>query len=723
MEDERNNTNFTSDLLKDLKDIDFKSEKSLRKWQLITKQYILNRHNVESHTGLLIYHEMGYGKTRIAVSIVHALGGERPLLGFMTKNLQSNFDKEINAFKAQTGDTTELNYNYVTINASNMFKKVKELTGGNLNGYTIIIDEAHDFFNSITNESATNNALNLYKAIIEAKDLIVIFLTGQVIVNDAFELVACFNMLNGYNYSKKDKFTLFPEDYSQFNSLFIEMKDGKSYLKNKEKFQDRITGLVSYYGNKILTKIGKDGIIKKDGFPDKYPIEVVKCEMSDYQFAAYEIEYIKEQQSNSMAGPGSSKSALEQLTNRKEHGKFTAQSKTRMAKPQNVGASYKPGTRQLSNFAYPSNSSEAASSSSSSTASSKSDRNTLSKELLTKDLKKYSNKYFTLIQNLKKNPEKLKLVYSFYVENGIKLLGQILKYNDWKEYKVNIVDGTVITKKDENDEEKTGGGENDIRTVIAMDKLAGKIKYGGMRSGRNKDILIKRGGSKNLTFALYLAEDPPEVRQAILRDFNSEKNKYGGLINVILISKAAAQGTDFKRIREIHITEPYWNYGLIEQIEARGVRLNSHIDMKPNERNVHSYIYLSTYKDHETTDIELWKKSLDKYNINNQFLDALIESSIECGMFNQNDEIHCRMCTPTNQQLYYNDIYIDINTDSRCKPIEEETIEAEEVIVDKEKYYFTRNPTIIYKYDKNLDNYRQLIETTAEYEKISNLIK
>ena len=717
MNDERNNTNFTTDLLRDIKSIDFESEKSLRKWQVITKEYIINRHKVENHTGLLIYHEMGYGKTRIAVSIIHALGKERPLIGLMTKNLQSNFDKEINAYKEQTGDNTELNYNYITINASNMFKKVKEITGGNLNGYTVIIDEAHDFFNSITNESTTNNALNLYKAILDAKDIIVIFLTGQVIVNDAFELVACFNMLNGYNYNKRDKHTLFPEEYSQFNNLFIEMKDGKSYLKNREKFQDRITGLVSYYGNKLLTKIGKDGIIKKDGFPDKYPIEVVSCEMSDYQFASYEIEYIKEQQTNNLAGPSSNKSALEQITKIKEHGKFSAKSKTRMAKPQNIGASYKPGTRQLSNFA---------------TIQKDFDK----KEALTKNLRTYSNKYYTLINNLNKNPERLKLVYSFYVENGIKLIAQILKLNGWNEYNVNVVDHTIITKKtNKQSEEITGGNiinEIDYDSIDKnMFKLAHKIQYGGMRSNRyggmgnskkNKTI-PKTEKVKGLTFALYLAEDPPEIRQSILKDFNSEENKYGKIINVILISKAAAQGTDFKRIREIHITEPYWNYGLIEQIEARGVRLNSHMDMKPDERNVKSYIYLSTYKDHDTTDIELWRKSLDKYSINNQFLDALIESSIECGMFNQNDDIKCRLCTPTNQPLYYNDVYVDINTESKCKPIEEETIEAEELIVDKIKYYFTKNPTIIYKYDSNLNNYRQLMETTAEYEKISSLIK
>ena len=125
MNGERNNTNFSLDLLNDLKDINADNDKNLKKWQIITRNYIMNRHAKEKHTGLLIFHEMGYGKTRIAVALLKAMGNSRPTLCFMTKNLQTNFDKGADDYKKAIDDNADIEYNFVTINSSNMFKKTR----------------------------------------------------------------------------------------------------------------------------------------------------------------------------------------------------------------------------------------------------------------------------------------------------------------------------------------------------------------------------------------------------------------------------------------------------------------------------------------------------------------------------------------------------------------------------------------------------------------------
>ena len=57
-------------------------------------------------------------------------------------------------------------------------------------------------------------------------------------------------------------------------------------------------------------------------------------------------------------------------------------------------------------------------------------------------------------------------------------------------------------------------------------------------------------------------------------------NKDGEKIKVILITKAAAEGLDFKNVRQIHIIDPWYNMNRIEQIIGRGVRTCSHKDLE-----------------------------------------------------------------------------------------------------------------------------------------------
>lgn len=68
-------------------------------------------------------------------------------------------------------------------------------------------------------------------------------------------------------------------------------------------------------------------------------------------------------------------------------------------------------------------------------------------------------------------------------------------------------------------------------------------------------------------------------------------NKDGSKVKVIIISKAASEGLDFKNIRQVHILEPWYNLNRIEQIIGRGVRNLSHCNLPFKERNVEIYMY------------------------------------------------------------------------------------------------------------------------------------
>jgi Helicase conserved C-terminal domain len=71
----------------------------------------------------------------------------------------------------------------------------------------------------------------------------------------------------------------------------------------------------------------------------------------------------------------------------------------------------------------------------------------------------------------------------------------------------------------------------------------------------------------------------------------NQNNKNGEIVKVILITKAAAEGLDFKNIRQVHIMDPWYNMNRIEQIIGRGVRNLSHCQLPFEDRNVEIYLH------------------------------------------------------------------------------------------------------------------------------------
>ena len=93
---------------------------------------------------------------------------------------------------------------------------------------------------------------------------------------------------------------------------------------------------------------------------------------------------------------------------------------------------------------------------------------------------------------------------------------------------------------------------------------------------------------------------------ADIKHLTNPENKYGKNIKVVLLSKAGAEGIDFKNIRQIHVLEPWFNMNRIEQIVGRGVRNLSHCQLPFQERNVEIYL-------HGTHDPESQEEAADLY--------------------------------------------------------------------------------------------------------------
>ena len=108
-------------------------------------------------------------------------------------------------------------------------------------------------------------------------------------------------------------------------------------------------------------------------------------------------------------------------------------------------------------------------------------------------------------------------------------------------------------------------------------------------------------------------------------------NNDGSQVKVILISKAASEGLDFKCIRQIHILEPWYNMNRIEQIIGRGVRNLSHCELPFEERNVEIYLHGTLLPNGiEPADLYVYRLAEKKTKQIGQVTRLLKETAVDC---------------------------------------------------------------------------------------------
>ena len=119
-----------------------------------------------------------------------------------------------------------------------------------------------------------------------------------------------------------------------------------------------------------------------------------------------------------------------------------------------------------------------------------------------------------------------------------------------------------------------------------------------------------------------------------LSDLNyvtNSDNKNGENVKVILITKAAAEGLDFKNIRQLHILEPWYNMNRPEQIIGRAVRNLSHCALPFEERNVEIYLHATqTTNKNETADLYIYRYAENKALEIGKITRILKEIAIDC---------------------------------------------------------------------------------------------
>ena len=137
--------------------------------------------------------------------------------------------------------------------------------------------------------------------------------------------------------------------------------------------------------------------------------------------------------------------------------------------------------------------------------------------------------------------------------------------------------------------------------------------------------------------------------------FNSYENRDGSKLKIILGTRSIMEGVSFKNVKQVHITDPWWNEARIEQILARAVRFCSHSELPSEEQYTDVYRHLSVlplvpdpelqemlvettksrnFKDFDrfSIDQKMTISAFKKFQINNEFEEILKETAIDCNL-------------------------------------------------------------------------------------------
>lgn len=112
--------------------------------------------------------------------------------------------------------------------------------------------------------------------------------------------------------------------------------------------------------------------------------------------------------------------------------------------------------------------------------------------------------------------------------------------------------------------------------------------------------LGKFGSDKTdkLKYFIWSSETKSKDKDGVLinrarNTFNSLQNADGSRLKVILGTRSVMEGVSFKNVKQVHITDPWWNESRIEQILARASRYCSHSNLPSDEQYVDIYRHYS----------------------------------------------------------------------------------------------------------------------------------
>lgn len=221
------------------------------------------------------------------------------------------------------------------------------------------------------------------------------------------------------------------------------------------------------------------------------------------------------------------------------------------------------------------------------------------------------------------NSKGIVYVYSQFINSGVLPFALALEQNGFKKYgKEQLLDHPEYVKSKTNCKSEP-------------------ISYEGKRLSEYKS-------KKDFTQANYVIITGNDMisknNDQEIYDTTLENNKFGEKIKVILGSPIAGEGLDMKRLREIHILDPWHHLNRIEQVIGRGVRNCSHSDLDLKDRNCTIFMHVASsstegdYADElerETIDLRVYRKAEHKSIKMGIIEKELKKNAIDCSLNKQ----------------------------------------------------------------------------------------
>jgi len=583
---------------------------------------------------LLVYHGLGSGKTVTMINVYNILYNYTPKWNvFLIIPAALRNDPWLKDIKKWlTNENYDLRFANLTfvhydspIADRDFLDKIKK--ADNSKPFLFVIEECHRFINNVYNNISSKKgkrAQIIYDYIQQEKkdnnNTRIMLLSATPAVNNPFEFALIFNLLRPGS---------FPTSEAIFSQIYISSSNFASLNEdNKNMFQRRIMGLVSYY-------LGAT--------PDKYATKVthyVNIPMNKYFEEVYNFyEKIEEEK--------------EKIRRRMSRGKVG-----------NDNSTYSSYTRQSCNFVFPEISDEI-----------DGEKRPRPGKFRIKDSEadiiEMSQDEEKKRQLLKANKE-----LAEYVKATKKFINGLIEYfkeihRKDKETKHTIQDDikTFKTKYDSsftkfNTEEKDKSKLFDalytsspkmITIIFNILKSKGPVliysNYVEMEGLQILKIYLQFFGfidfsiEPNINFdkendhdyfryVEYHGSVNKDQRETNKKVFNNPLNLHGKIAKIIMISPAGSEGINLYNVRQVHILEPFWNEVRIEQVVGRAVRQCHHAALPLDERRVDVFRYkmIRTVKK-ETTDEKLENISRKKNNLLLSFLEAIKESAVDCELF------------------------------------------------------------------------------------------
>ncbi len=686
--------------------------KELRKYQQFVGSYLDYR---SPFRDILIYHGLGSGKTASAVNVYNVLYNYNPgwnVFVLIKASLKNDpWLRDLNEWlNAKDKNERMSNIRFIHYDSPkadrDFIEAVKSADVQKKNLY--IIEEAHNFFKNVYNNITSKTGRRAYtiydyiqKEKKENSNTRVVLLSGTPAVNTPFELALIFNLLRP---------DTFPMSEMHFNEIYI--SKGKSTSlnpENKNMFQRRIMGLVSYYYGSTKDLFAEKNIMLKKLPMDKYHQDV---------YNHYE--------------------SIEEMLEKKSRGRSGG---TKV---------YKSYTRQASNFVFPPINGQVTGdnrprpgkfrlSEDEAEKIMQGKTDYLVKAKASGELTKFKTDVLMYVETIKnfvssfethlRDKHAADIRAGHTIENDIDIFKSQYKFK-FKEFWEGHKSKSSLLK--------TLYSCSCKMTAIMFYMMRSKgpilvysnyVKMEGLEIFKIylRTIGFGEFGKESAqpfhSYTEFHGEIEPEMRSRNLAEFNQPKNIDGSIIRLILVSPAGSEGISLMNVRQVHVMEPYWNEVRIEQLIGRAVRQCSHKMLPMEERKVDVFRYISSRsdgRDKDTTDQEIYNLAKDKSNLIDTFLTTVKEVAVDCELFKHHNMINDKYpCFKFNEKSYFEgyvgpafkeDIYYDKKIDNGLNSVNADikkvkvlkikaVYQIAEAYSEVDNYWFNPETGIVYDFD------------------------